>query len=100
MLEPDTLPGSFEAFAEASIQLPFQAELPCPINGDLEKRDRPAPRSAVSGIALTPGVSGVGTDARAVAHIRELGHLRFRRPFGHRLELDVTIGLAGRASAS
>ena len=87
MLEPDTVPGSFEAIAEASIQLPFQVELPRLINGDLEKRDRPAPASAIRGGLLMLGVSGVGTDTSVVAHIRELGHLRFRRPFGHRLDL-------------
>jgi hypothetical protein len=100
MLEPDTVPGSFEAIAEASIQLPFQVELPRLMNGDLEKRDRPALVSAVRRVLLTLDVSGVGTDTSVVAHIRELGHLLFRRPFGHKLEVDLAFGLAGRADAS
>ena len=47
MLEPGNVPGSFEAIAKASVQLPFQVELPRLINGDLDKRDCPAPARAV-----------------------------------------------------
>ena len=74
MLEPDTLPGSFEAIGGASIQLPFQVELPRLSTATSKNGTVPLPQVPF----VKPGVSGVGTDARAVASIGELGHLRCR----------------------